>query len=842
MTVAKLISMKNKPFEHGKKYCVIVDETSMGDSRTINELLKITQEYKAKVIFVGDKDQFLPVGAGKFFSDLQKTDVKITTMKDVIRQKTTQTKRVAKALADKEIPAAINHLAGFADVTGYDKTNAKKYAVGQRISFHSRTAALNSAETVPAGTTARVAAVGDAELTIEYTVNGRKITVNIDPRQTHKNYTLYEKNNGYKNCIHTVADKNVRLQAVAADYVYCLENGTDALVITATNEYRRSLNTIIRETRVRQGKIKNIGEFTLLEPKNVKSFIFADSFAVGQHIKGLPQLKTDGEHGFGEITNIDPNQNKITVRNITTNEEFKIDPSDYVKKQFSVFDKTESELGVGEKIAFLKNAKVTDRNTGKTVNLRNGQLASVTALDKAGNITVNVDKKEITFNLKDYNYLTTAFALSLHKSQGMTVDKVIWHADTQKEVSMNSFYVAVTRCKRDIAVYTDDVERLQMKAVKGQEKYSTVDVDEIYEKTYQQHRENLQKREREAAQPDTAPAADSTAQTAAPPPKPDTAPPIQEAAPPTKPDAVPPIQETAPPTKPDAVPPTQETAPPPATKNVPMNQPNIGKYAQEKIPGATDKDIADINGLVRKDIAKNGVYWQISTENHSGTETHTSAQLRDGDKIYGYIVTQKNGNSCQHFAYIHLDKQGEFSPIIGKDNQPAIYKNIAEAQWQLEYKLAKEYASPHIKRLKDTLSDKRAAEAKQRLDALKERALIELGQKYGGKAPYDITKTVKDHFYEWNDPSQKTATGYYAEYRLKNRLEQRTLCVGDYGIKKLDKDNFEIYGRKDYWNDTPLEKYKGSFEDLQKKLEAYVLGNKITEKIKQLEYDNDFSP
>jgi hypothetical protein len=85
--------------------------------------------------------------------------------------------------------------------------------------------------------------------------------------------------------------------------------------------------------------------------------------------------------------------------------------------------------------------------------------------------------------------LTPAYALSAHKSQGMTVDKIIWHADTQKEVSTNSAYVAITRCKYDISVYTDDPEALQKKARKEQEKYSTID-DEIenpYTDTFREH-------------------------------------------------------------------------------------------------------------------------------------------------------------------------------------------------------------------------------------------------------------------------------------------------------------------------------------------------------------------
>jgi conjugative relaxase-like TrwC/TraI family protein len=470
MTIDSLIKTADKPLKRGKKYCFIVDESSMGGSRTINELLKVTQEYDAKVIFVGDKKQFQPVGAGKFFSDLQKTDVKVTHMKDVVRQKTAQTRNVVKALADKEIHEAFNHLAG---------------------------------------------------------------------------------HTGYKNCIQEIKDGNARQQAVADDYVNCYNSGTDAIVVTATNEDRRSINKIIREKLVNQGKIKNIGEFPLLEPQNIGDFLYADSFSIGQQIKGLPQLKVDGKSEFGVITDIDRNRNRITVYNPITQESFPIHTPDYAGKPFSVFNHNEkAALGIGEKIAFLKNAKVTDKNTGKTVNLRNGQLAAITALDKEGNISVNMGNKDIKFNLNDYNYLTTAFALSLHKSQGMTVDKVIWHADSQKEVSTNSIYVAITRCKRDIAVYTDDAENLRKKAAKEQDKYSTMDdeFEEDYNKTYKKHLEAIQKRKQKDAAPETV--------------TPEAAPPIQETAPtPTIPAAAPSIQAVKPPAAVKTSPPATAAAP-----------------------------------------------------------------------------------------------------------------------------------------------------------------------------------------------------------------------------------------------------------------------------------------
>jgi hypothetical protein len=452
------------------KECIIVDEASMCGSREINGLLKIAEAYNAKVVFVGDRKQFAPVGAGKFFSDLQeKTDIDITRMTDVIRQKTPQAKSIVKAVSDKNIAAAFRLMNGYA-AAEFDRSQIGNYKIGQILSFPKYSA------DVPGGGDARVTGVGGAEIAISYKSAGRDVEIKIDPKEAGK-FSVYERKDNYKNCVTAIGDRGARLRAVADDYVSCYNAGTKALVITATNEDRRSLNETIRQTLAGQGSIENIGEFPLLEPHNVGDFNFAGSFCAGQLVKGLPQLKAGGKYEYGEITGINKNENTLTIRNAASGEEFAIDPSIYSRKQFSVFRKTSTMLGINERIAFLKNTKVTDKIKNKDVNIRNGQLATIIALDKDGNATFKTDSgKKFQFNIteKNQNTLAPAYALSAHKSQGMTVDNIIWHADTQKEISTNSAYVAITRCKYDISVYTDDPETLQRKARREQEKYSTV--------------------------------------------------------------------------------------------------------------------------------------------------------------------------------------------------------------------------------------------------------------------------------------------------------------------------------------------------------------------------------
>lgn len=472
----------HKMLQDPKKYnlekgneAFIVDESSMADSRIINKLLKVAKDYDAKVVFVGDRKQFAAVGAGRFFLDLQdKTDVDITVMEDVIRQKTEQTKGIVKAISSKKVDAAFSLLSGFTPVN-FDQSRIENYRPGQMLSLDRSIPEIPVKR--PEGGAVRVTAVGENSLTISYKSYGRDIEVEINPKTAHTAYTVYTPNDTYKNCIQIIQDSQARLQAVADDYINCNNTGKNALVITATNNERRELNTLIREILVAQDKVEEVGEFSLLEPTNVGKFIFADSFQPGQFIKGLPQLKVDNKYEYGEIIGIDQNQNRLKIRNVKTNEKFTVDPSKYAAKTFSVFNQAPTKLGINERITFLKNVWLPD-SAGQPVNVCNGQLATITALDKQGNITVKMESgKDVRFNLNEYNQLTTAYALSSHKSQGMTIDKLIWQANTETEISTNSFYVAITRCKYDVAVYTDDIDRLQKKAKQEQEKYSTLEDD-----------------------------------------------------------------------------------------------------------------------------------------------------------------------------------------------------------------------------------------------------------------------------------------------------------------------------------------------------------------------------
>jgi len=91
-------------------------------------------------------------------------------------------------------------------------------------------------------------------------------------------------------------------------------------------------------------------------------------------------------------------------------------------------------------------------------------------------IRVRTDKhKQISFHPQSYPYFDLGYATTLFKAQGLTTKEVIYLADTQNKINFNNFYVAATRAKNNLHIYTNDQEQLRDQVMIEQTKTSTLD-------------------------------------------------------------------------------------------------------------------------------------------------------------------------------------------------------------------------------------------------------------------------------------------------------------------------------------------------------------------------------
>lgn len=112
-------------------------------------------------------------------------------------------------------------------------------------------------------------------------------------------------------------------------------------------------------------------------------------------------------------------------------------------------DEYNIELTPGDRILLRQNAKIGDEET----QVYNGDRATVVNANKNGELTIKLDRGEQVTLPPDYQAIQYGYALTVHKSQGMTVNNALYL--TSETTDRRSAYVAFTRARNGGEFYTD---------------------------------------------------------------------------------------------------------------------------------------------------------------------------------------------------------------------------------------------------------------------------------------------------------------------------------------------------------------------------------------------------
>ena len=257
------------------------------------------------------------------------------------------------------------------------------------------------------------------------------------------------------------------------------------LLVTGTNAQRKELNLEIRAARVAAGEIEQGRVFQMLAP--VRQEITVEGYQLGDTVLFSGQRNDKGRtvawgarlHMEGKVSRLDRERNLVTVsysfpaKGRDGQEQLR-----EVTKQFSAAEMAgrttllrEEQRGfaVGDRVVALKNDSKLD--------LQNGTLGVVKELDERGRMLIEVGEREVALDLKNYRQLDHAYAVTVHKSQGATVEHSIMYAPVRLEkgrerefdtavhesygrTSYNALNVAVTRAQFGTRVFTNSIEGL----------------------------------------------------------------------------------------------------------------------------------------------------------------------------------------------------------------------------------------------------------------------------------------------------------------------------------------------------------------------------------------------
>ena len=128
-------------------------------------------------------------------------------------------------------------------------------------------------------------------------------------------------------------------------------------------------------------------------------------------------------------------------------------------RAFDVYNPHTLEVAPGDRLLFTANrSQAGFRAT-------NGELVTVQGFDDQGRIRLE-DGRALPANYRQFTY---GYAVTAHRSQGITVDAVVISADA---MSQELFYVAASRGRQAITVVTSDRELLRRSVARSGQRQS----------------------------------------------------------------------------------------------------------------------------------------------------------------------------------------------------------------------------------------------------------------------------------------------------------------------------------------------------------------------------------
>ncbi|MDQ7032247.1 MAG: MobF family relaxase [Desulfonauticus sp.] len=243
--------------------------------------------------------------------------------------------------------------------------------------------------------------------------------------------------------------QNLLREAYAKDRVFTLENirrQEDENLRAAVQEFAKLNASKGIEMLQEQKRIINVrpGENSLEESINKAATYYAiwtkygqkNALALTTNNKTVNQLNQAIRNKLFQLKHLDKNQT------------------------FDVqLDKnTTINLALNEKIMFTRN--------DSKIGVRNGEFGKIVGFE-TNQETGTVDKIKVetkegikTIDIKEYNHINYGYAVTIHKSEGMTVGKAVFVHSEKDYVNANLLYVAASRASEEFKLITDCVSKL----------------------------------------------------------------------------------------------------------------------------------------------------------------------------------------------------------------------------------------------------------------------------------------------------------------------------------------------------------------------------------------------
>lgn len=401
---------------------LVVDEAGMIGSRTMKDLLAITEQHQTRVLLVGDPKQLQSVDAGDALRTLIKdSKLQVFDLREVFRQKGQYREAITALRNDPSL--------------GFDVLE-------------------------------RMGAVSEVER---------------DQRAE------------------LVAEKYLALRDVPT------QKGAkrETLIVAPTWKEAEEVNDAIRRNLKQQGVLEGEKNVVRLTPLNWTEAERKDltQYKGGEHLVFHKATRHFGKHQSGVVVGLkdkklEVRRNDGKLRSISIKQ----------AKCFGVYKADSLGVAVGDRLLLHENrsgrrsrtlqekaenllVRVVDRDA--LFRATNGELVTVSGFDGRGRIELT-DGRKMPVNYQQFSH---GYAVTVHASQGKTVDSVIVTGD---RMSHSHFYVAASRGKETVDIVTSNRTSLRNSVAVASKRKSAIELAK--EAKAEQQRALQAKRSQEAQQ------------------------------------------------------------------------------------------------------------------------------------------------------------------------------------------------------------------------------------------------------------------------------------------------------------------------------------------------------
>ncbi|MEL7476503.1 MAG: AAA family ATPase, partial [Cyanobacteria bacterium J06555_12] len=269
--------------------------------------------------------------------------------------------------------------------------------------------------------------------------------------------------------VQAIPEQAQRFQKITQDYLrLSAKERSQTLLLAGTHAERLALTAKIRQALHEQGELgADAYTLTSLRAKDLTTAqaSYASYYERGDVLVPSQDYKSQGlvKYQRYRVVECDREANRLTVET-PHGQLLRINPARCQRK--TVYSIQEIPIAKGDRLRWTRNNRVAK--------ICNGQRFTIAEIDSDGNARIVDDRGQTSqINLRGYQYVDYALVSTTYSSQGKTADRVLALMDGT--VSQESFYVAASRAKHNLSIYTADMAELTQKVQRSRAKENASD-------------------------------------------------------------------------------------------------------------------------------------------------------------------------------------------------------------------------------------------------------------------------------------------------------------------------------------------------------------------------------